>query len=104
MRVKRLVLSLACAGCLAGGGLAGPATSTATGAAAEAEQARQAKQIEERARQQAQDAVQQDNARREQAEKDAKGTRARGLPHSSCNPTYPEPAPYVGVARISKQR
>src|ERR1700681_4842199 len=56
----------------AGCALAGTATGTAAGAAAEAEQARQARQIEDRAQQQAQDAVQQDAARRAQAEKDAR--------------------------------
>ena len=69
--MRALLLSLACA-CLAGCGLAGTAVGTAAGSAAEVEQARQAKQIEERARQQAQDAVQQDSARRDQAEKDAR--------------------------------
>jgi hypothetical protein len=69
--MKHLLLSLACAGCLAGCGLAGTTAATATGAGAEVEQARQAKQIEDRARQQAEDAVHQDSARREQAEKDA---------------------------------
>jgi hypothetical protein len=71
MAMKALLLSLGCATWLTGCGLAGTAAGTATGAAAEVEQARQAKQIEERARQQAQDAVHQDSARREQTEKDA---------------------------------
>jgi uncharacterized protein YceK len=69
--MKPILLTLACAACLAGCGLVGVSTSTATGAAAEVEQARQAKQIEDRAKQQAEDAVHQDSARREQAEKDA---------------------------------
>jgi uncharacterized protein YceK len=70
MRMKHLLLSLACALWVAGCGLAGTAATSATGAAAEAEQARQAKQTEDRAQQQAQDAVKLDAARREQAEKD----------------------------------
>jgi hypothetical protein len=57
MPMKHLLLSLACALCVAGCGLAGTAATTATGTAAEA--------------QQAQDAVKLDAARREQAEKDA---------------------------------
>jgi len=69
--VKHLLLSLACAACLTGCGLAGTATGTAAGSAAELEQARQAKQMEDRAQQQAEAAVQQDSARRAQAEKDA---------------------------------
>jgi hypothetical protein len=71
MLMKSGLLSFACVCCLAGCGLAGTAAGTAAGSAAEVEQARQAKQIEDRARQQAEDAVQQDRARREQAEKDA---------------------------------
>ena len=71
MVMNYALLSVVCACCLAGCGLAGTATGTAAGSAAEVEQARQAKQIEDRARQQAEDAVQQDRARREQAEKDA---------------------------------
>ena len=70
--MKALLLSLACAAGLQGCGLAGTAVGTAAGSAAEVEQARQAKQIEERARQQAEAAVHQDSARREQAEKDAR--------------------------------
>jgi len=69
--MKQLLLSLISGVCLAGCGLAGTAAGTAAGSAAEVEQARQAKQIEEQARQQAQDAVAQDAARRAQAEKDA---------------------------------
>jgi hypothetical protein len=68
--MKHLLVSLACAWCVAGCGLAGTAATGASGAAAEAEQARQAKQTEDRARQQVQDAVKLDAARREQAEKD----------------------------------
>jgi hypothetical protein len=71
MYVKHMLLYLACAALLCGCGLAGTATGTAAGSAAEMEQARQAKQIEDRARQQAEAGVQQDRARREQAEKDA---------------------------------
>jgi hypothetical protein len=69
--MKHLLLTLACASSLVGCGLAGTAAGTATGAAAEVEQARQAKQIEDRARQQTEAAVQQDAARRAQAEKDS---------------------------------
>jgi hypothetical protein len=69
--MKCLLLSLACVASLAGCGLAGTAAGTAAGSAAEVEQARQAKQIEDQARQQAEDAVAQDAARRAQAEKDA---------------------------------
>ena len=69
--MKALLLSLTCTACLAGCGLAGTAVGTAAGSAAELEQARQAKQIEDRARQQAEDAVHQDTVRREQVEKDA---------------------------------
>jgi hypothetical protein len=71
MYMKHILLYLACAALLAGCGLAGTATGTAAGSAAEVEQARQAKQMEDRARQQAEDAVRQDRAHREQAEKDA---------------------------------
>jgi Ni/Co efflux regulator RcnB len=71
MYMKRILLCLACAALLCGCGLAGTATGTAAGSAAEVEQARQAKQMEDRARQQAEDAVRQDRAHREQAEKDA---------------------------------
>jgi hypothetical protein len=52
-------------------GLAGTATSTAAGSAAEVEQARQAKQIEAQAQQRLDDARHADDARRNQAEKDA---------------------------------
>jgi hypothetical protein len=52
-------------------GLAGTATGTAAGAAAEVEQARQAKQIEAQAQQRLDDARQAADARRTQAEKDA---------------------------------
>lgn len=69
--MKTLLLSVICTASLSGCGLAGTATGTAAGSAAEVEQARQAKQIEDQARQQAQDAVAQDAARRAQAEKDA---------------------------------
>jgi hypothetical protein len=69
--MKSLLLSLACTAWLAGCGLAGTAVGTGAGSAAEVEQARQAKQIEDRARQQAEAAVHQDSARREQVEKDA---------------------------------
>jgi hypothetical protein len=71
MYVKHMLLYVACAALLCGCGLAGTATGTAAGSAAEVEQARQAKQMEDRARQQAEDAVQLDRTRREQAEKDA---------------------------------
>jgi len=67
--MKHILLSLACAVCLCGCGLGGTATATTAGAAAEVEQARQAKQIEDRAREQAEEAVHQDTARRAQAEK-----------------------------------
>jgi hypothetical protein len=69
--IQTALLSLACATSLASCGLAGTAAGTAAGSAAEVEQARQAKQIEDQARQQAQGAVAQDAARRAQAEKDA---------------------------------
>ena len=69
--IKALLLSLAYAMSVAGCGLAGTTAGTAVGSAAEVEQARQARQIEDQARQQAQDAVAQDAARRAQAEKDA---------------------------------
>jgi hypothetical protein len=69
--MKQFLLSIACALCVAGCGLAGTAATGATGAAAEAQQAQQAKQIEDRAQQQVQDAVKLDAARREQVEKDA---------------------------------
>jgi hypothetical protein len=52
-------------------GLAGTATGTAAGSAAEVEQARQAKQIEAQAQQRLEDARHADDARRNQAEKDA---------------------------------
>ena len=52
-------------------GLAGTATGTAAGSAAEVEQARQAKQIEAQAQQRLDDARRADDARRTQAEKDA---------------------------------
>jgi hypothetical protein len=52
-------------------GLAGTATGTAAGSAAEVEQARQAKQIEAQAQQRLDDARRADDARRNQAEKDA---------------------------------
>ena len=52
-------------------GLAGTATGTAAGSAAEVEQARQAKQIEAQAQQRLDDARHADEARRTQAEKDA---------------------------------
>jgi hypothetical protein len=50
-------------------GLAGTATGTAAGAAAEVEQARQARQIEAQAQQRLDAARQADDARRSQAEK-----------------------------------
>jgi hypothetical protein len=56
---------------LSGCGLAGTATGTAAGTAAEVEQARQAKQIEAQAQQRLDDARHADDARRNQAEKDA---------------------------------
>jgi hypothetical protein len=56
---------------LSGCGLAGTATGTAAGAAAEVEQARQAKQIEAQAQQRLDDARQAADTRRNQAEKDA---------------------------------
>jgi hypothetical protein len=71
MQMKLLLLSLACAACLSGCGLGGTAVATGAGSAAEVEQARQAKQIENRVRQQVDDAMHQDSARRDQAEKDA---------------------------------
>jgi hypothetical protein len=71
MHMKHILLCIACAAMLCGCGLAGTAAGTAAGSAAELEQARQARQIEDRARQQAEAAVQQDRAHREQAEKDA---------------------------------
>jgi hypothetical protein len=69
--MKILLLSLACAACLWGCGLGGTAAATAAGSTAEVEQARQAKQIENQVRQQVDDAVHQDTARRNEAEKDA---------------------------------
>jgi len=69
--MKLLLLSIACAACLGGCGLGGTAAATAAGSDAEVEQARQAKQIEDRVRQRAEDAVHQDTSRRDQAEKDA---------------------------------
>jgi len=69
--MKHILLYAACALLLCGCGLAGTAAGTAAGSAAEVEQARQARQMEDRARQQAEAAVQQDRAHREQAEKDA---------------------------------
>jgi hypothetical protein len=62
-----IVYTLALAAC----GLAGTATGTAAGSAAEVEQARQAKQIEAQAQQRLDAARQADDARRTQAEKDA---------------------------------
>jgi uncharacterized protein YceK len=69
--MKLILLSLACVTCLAGCGLGSTAAATEAGSGVELEQARQAKQIEERVRQQAEDAVHQDSGRRDQAEKDA---------------------------------
>jgi uncharacterized protein YceK len=71
MHMKNVLLYVACAALLSGCGLAGTAAGTAAGSAAEVEQARQARQIEDRAREQAEAAVQLDRAHREQAEKDA---------------------------------
>jgi hypothetical protein len=61
-----------CGGALSACGLAGTATGTATGAAAEAQQARDAKQIEAQAQQKLDDAQQAAAAQRDQAEKDAR--------------------------------
>ena len=64
-----LPLLLCCAG-LTACGLAGTAAGTAAGAGAEVEQARDARQIEERVKQQVEAAQQQAAAAREQADKD----------------------------------
>lgn len=71
MNARRLTSLLMAGAMLSGCGLAGTATGTAAGAAAEAEQARQAKQIEAQAQQRLDEARQADDARRNQAEKDA---------------------------------
>jgi hypothetical protein len=67
----RLASLLLIGALLSGCGLAGTATGTAAGSAAEVEQARQAKQIEAQAQQRLDDARHADDARRNQAEKDA---------------------------------
>ena len=69
-----MVRTIACvlvAASLAGCGLAGTTASTAAGASAEVEQAKQAKKIEDQVRDQVQLDLQQSRARMEQAEKDA---------------------------------
>jgi len=63
-----LLLSATVAGC----DLAGTTASTAAAASAEVEQAKQAKKIEDQVRDQVQLDLQQDRARLEQAEKDAR--------------------------------
>lgn len=69
VRVSILLMPIAL---ISGCGLAGTATSTATGAAAEAQAARDAKAIEERAQQQIDEAQRASAARAEDAEKDAR--------------------------------
>jgi|HubBroStandDraft_1064217.scaffolds.fasta_scaffold246735_2 hypothetical protein len=66
-----VVALLTCA-LLSGCGLAGTAASTAVGGASEAEQAREAKQIEAQAQLRLQQAQQADADRRDAAEKDAR--------------------------------
>jgi hypothetical protein len=70
-RTSMVCCAISCAMVLSGCGLAGTATGTAAGSAAEVEQARQAKQIEAQAQQRLDDARHADDARRNQAEKDA---------------------------------
>jgi hypothetical protein len=76
MKLPFPVAAIICSGLLysavlTGCGLAGTATGTAAGSAAEVEQARQAKQIEAQAQQRLDEARHADDARRTQAEKDA---------------------------------
>jgi hypothetical protein len=68
----RSITCLLIVGSLAGCDLAGTTASTAAGASAEVEQAKQAKKIEDQVRDQVQLDVQQSRARMEQAEKDAR--------------------------------
>jgi uncharacterized protein YceK len=72
LNARHLTCLLMLAALLSGCGLAGTATGTAAGSAAEVEQARQAKQIEAQAQQRLDDARRADDARRTQAEKDAR--------------------------------
>lgn len=65
------ISTLLAATCLTGCGLVGVTTATATGAAAEVQQAKQAQQIQQQVQQQLQLDAQQDRARLQQAEKDA---------------------------------
>jgi len=69
--MARTIACLLITASLAGCGLAGTTASTAVGASAEVEQAKQAKKIEDQVRDQVQLDVQQGRARMEQAEKDA---------------------------------
>jgi hypothetical protein len=71
LNARNLTSLLLIGALLSGCGLAGTATGTAAGSAAEVEQARQAKQIEAQAQQRLDDARRADDARRNQAEKDA---------------------------------
>ncbi len=71
MNAYRLTSLVMIGALLSACGLAGTATGTAAGSAAEVEQARQAKQIEAQAQQRLDDARHADDARRNQAEKDA---------------------------------
>jgi hypothetical protein len=72
LNARHLTCLLMLGALLSGCGLAGTATGTAAGSAAEVEQARQAKQIEAQAQQRLDDARRADDARRTQAEKDAR--------------------------------
>jgi len=71
-RLSRAWVLIGCCGALSACGLAGTATGTAAGAAAEAQQAHDAKQIEAQAQQKLDDAQQAAAAQRDQAEKDAR--------------------------------
>jgi uncharacterized protein YceK len=67
----RIALLLSVATCLSGCGLVETTATTAAGASAEVEQAKQAKKIEDQVREQVQQDVKQNSARMQQAEKDA---------------------------------
>ena len=67
----RMIVCLFVAASLAGCDLVGTTASTAAGASAEVEQAKQAKKIEDQVRDQVQLDLQQSRARMEQADKDA---------------------------------
>jgi hypothetical protein len=72
MRVLRLTLPLLAAGLCAGCGLAGTAVATGTGAAAEVQQAQQAKQTEDRVKRELDQAQQAAAQQRSDAESQGK--------------------------------